>query len=252
LNYLLVGFGKMGNAVREAAERRGHTCRLAIDPASDENGIARALTPDALTDVEVAFEFTEPAEAERNVVALLEAGVPAVCGTTGWTPGDRVDAAARSGGVGAVIAPNFSVGMNLFYRVVELTARLLGAAGQHQPYVYEAHHRAKRDVPSGTARKLARIVVDADPRLREIGEGNPEQPMPDHVLHVASIRAGTEPGTHVVGFDGEYDRITLAHGARSRTAFALGAVLAAEWVRGKAGVHGFGEVLRDLLERESE
>jgi 4-hydroxy-tetrahydrodipicolinate reductase len=172
-----------------------------------------------------------------------------VCGTTGWSVGSPVRDAVEQAGIGAVIAPNFSLGMDLFARLVAEAGRSLGRAGVHQPYLFEMHHSEKRDAPSGTARKLARLLLEVDPRLTTIVEGNPAGALPAGALHVASLRAGGEPGTHCVGFDGEHDRITLTHRASGRSGFALGAVLAAEWVRGRRGVFDFRTVVDALLER---
>lgn len=248
MEYAIVGLGRMGRAIEEQAARRGHRRVAAVDPAArDEPGRAGGIGRETLGGAVVAFEFTVPEAAERNVHDLLRLGISVVCGTTGWSPSAKLDAVASAYNAGLVIAPNFSVGMNLFYRLVDQAGRLFGSAGLHQPYVFEAHHRAKRDVPSGTARRLASILVEADPRLDGIHEGNPAEPLPDGTLHVASVRAGSEFGSHAVGFDGEFDKITLAHGARGRAGFALGAVLAAEWILGKSGRHGFDEVLEDLV-----
>ena len=208
---------------------------------------ASEISVELLAGAEVAFEFSRPEVAERNVRCLLGAGVSVVCGTTGWTPGPEIGELARASGVGAVIAPNFCVGMNLFYRLVGEAGKLLGSAGQHEPYVLESHHRAKRDVPSGTARRLAEQLVRSDPRLSGTHEGNPPEPLPSDLLHVASVRVGSEPGTHIVGFDGEHDTIVLRHSARGREGFALGAVMAGEWVRDKSGLHTFEPVIDELL-----
>ena len=124
---------------------------------------------------------------------------------------------------------------------------MLAAAGIHQPFVTEAHHREKLDAPSGTASRLAEILIEEDPRLRRMLAGNPDGPLAPDVLQVVSVRAGSEPGTHTVGFDGEQDRILLQHTARSRVGFALGAVVGAEWILDKRGMHDFDAVIDDLL-----
>jgi 4-hydroxy-tetrahydrodipicolinate reductase len=217
---------------------------------ADEPAPGKALAVEPLAAAEVVFEFSTAAAAEANVLALLRAGLAVVCGTTGWRPGEAVGAAVRESGAGLIIAPNFSVGINLFYRLTRRAAQLFGAAGLYEPFVWESHHRAKRDMPSGTAHRLAEILVEYDPRLERYHAGNADAPLPRNVLHVTSVRAGSEPGTHEVGFDGAHDRITLRHSARSRASFALGAVLAGEWIRGKPGQHDFDEILDDLLQDE--
>ncbi len=249
MNYAVVGFGKMGRAVDEQASRRGHHRVRIVDPDASGRLASKRLDPDRLRGADVAFEFTAPAAAEGNVVALLEAGIPVVCGTTGWTPGASVRRAARRSGVAAVVAPNFSVGMHLFLELVENAARVVGAAGLHDPYVLELHHRGKADAPSGTARRIAEVIARADPRAPTPRAGALDGRLPDGAIHVASVRAGHEPGTHVVGFDGEFDVIELAHRARGRSGFALGAVLAGEWISGKRGVHGFDVVVRALTHK---
>jgi 4-hydroxy-tetrahydrodipicolinate reductase len=236
MRYALIGYGRMGRAIEAEAARRGHVKVAALDVSPDRE----------IAGVEVAFEFTTAEAAEGNVSALIGMGVPVVCGTTGWKPPADLDARARAAGVGAVVSANFSLGMAIFSRVVGEAARLYGRAGDYHPFVWEAHHAAKRDAPSGTARALARVVLEADPGLAVLREGTPAGPVARDVLQIASVRAGHEPGRHVVGFDGEHDLITLEHRARGRAGFALGAVLAAEWLAGRTGLHGFDAVVDSL------
>lgn len=147
MNYLIVGHGRMGRAIDAIAAARGHR-RAGILGAGEapERGAA-----------DVAFEFTRPEAAPDNVARLLAAGIPAVCGTTGWDPGSLADPA---GGTGWIVAPNFSIGMHLFARVAAEAARTLGRSGLYQPWIHEVHHRGKRDNPSGTALHLAGILRD--------------------------------------------------------------------------------------------
>jgi len=247
MKYALIGYGRMGKAVDGQALARGHDRTAILDPVHGtlpDGGIDR----EALVGAQVAFEFTLPDVAERNVAALLEAGVPVVCGTTGWKPGASLRAVLESSPAGVVIAPNFSVGVNLFFRLVDRAARLYGTLGLHEPFVHEIHHREKADAPSGTARRLATILKDADSRIEGVQEGNPVGKISPNTLHVTSTRVGSEPGTHTVGFDGEHDRVTVRHSARSRDGFAAGAVLAAEWLGSRRGLHSFDEVLDEILE----
>lgn len=247
MRYAIVGYGRMGREIDRLARERGHERLSIVDPAGGSRGVRKTLSATALGAAEVAFEFTEPAVARSNVETVVASGVSVVCGTTGWKPDAAFRKAVAAAGVAAVVAPNFSVGMNLFYRLVRQAAKSLGAAGGHHPYVFESHHTGKVDAPSGTARHLASIVSRADPRRPGIVEGNPDGRLPEGAVHVASLRAGYEPGRHVVGFDGPYDVIELGHRARSRAAFALGAILAGEWLLGKEGAYGFDAVLDDII-----
>ncbi len=227
MKYALVGYGKMGRAIDAAARARGHQRVAVVDRKARVTRVSRTIGDASWRGVAVAFEFTRADAAKGHVVALLRAGVSVVCGTTGWDATDpEVRRAGRASAAGAVIAPNFSVGMNLFSSLVAEAARRYLAVDAYDPWIVEWHHRAKRDAPSGTARQLAAILKDD--------------------VEVASVRAGHEPGHHLVGFDGPYDAVTLSHVARGREGFATGAVAAAEWLAGRRGVHGFDEVLEDL------
>ena len=235
MRYALVGYGRMGRAIEAAASARGHRLVLVVDRGARGRGVVRSIGAAKWRGVDVAFEFTEGEGAGERVASLLAAGVAVVCGTTGWEPGDRAFRGAVKGArAGAVIAPNFSIGMSLFGALVKDAAAAFAAAGSYDPYLVEWHHRGKRDAPSGTALRLARLVASAP------GGGGREP-------SIASVRAGHEPGRHLVGFDGPEDAVTLTHEARGRSAFASGAVVAGEWVVGRRGIHGFDEVCRDLV-----
>jgi 4-hydroxy-tetrahydrodipicolinate reductase len=248
MKYALIGYGKMGRSIEAAAAAGGHTLGGIVDRAARGRNVARTIEKGSWRGVTVAFEFTEPAAAKDHVIALLRRGIGVVCGTTGWDAGDAaVRRVARASTAGAVIAPNFSVGMNLFYAAVADAARRYRAVGGYDPWIAEWHHRAKADAPSGTARRLAAIVAEAAPGGATVREGLPETPLAPGDVHVAALRAGSQPGRHLVGFDGQDDAVILEHVARGREGFARGAVLAAEWLRGRRGLHGFDEVLNDLM-----
>ena len=248
MKYALIGYGKMGRAIEAAAEARGHVLTTVVDRVGRGRRVARTIGEAAWRGVAVAFEFTEPDAAKDHVVALLQRGVGVVCGTTGWDASDAtVRRAARVSAAAAVIAPNFSVGMNLFYAAVEDAARRYLAVGGYDPWIAEWHHRAKADSPSGTARRLGAIVAAAGPGGATVHVGLPGVAIAPGDVHVAAVRAGHQPGRHLVGFDGPHDAVTLEHVARGREGFASGAVLAAEWLRGRRGLHGFEDVLDDLV-----
>jgi 4-hydroxy-tetrahydrodipicolinate reductase len=250
MNYALVGRGRMGRAVERLAAERGHDLVLVVDPDPGSGSPSSGSVQEAdWAEIDVAFEFTVPGKARENVEALVAAGVPVVCGTTGWTPDDRLARAAKERNIGVVVAPNFSVGMNLFFMVVRDAAERFGGAGMYDDWILESHHRGKADAPSGTAKLLAGLVSSADPRSPQVVEGDPEGKIPDGTIHLASLRTGHEPGMHTVGFDSIHDEVVLRHRLRNRDGLALGAVLAAEWLPGRSGLFDFQPVLKDIVEK---
>jgi len=218
----------MGRAVQAQAQARGHVCVAEVDPAAGDPPLAAGR----LGGARIAFEFTAQTAAEENVRALLEGGISVVCGTTGWAPSDTLREIAGQADAGFILAPNFSVGVNLFFRLVDHAARAFAALGLHDPFVHESHHP---------------IIVDADARLESVVEGHPEGRLAAGSLQVVSTRAGFEPGTHRVGWDGPHELVTLEHRARGREGLALGAVLAAEWLEGRRGIHELDEMLDAVM-----
>lgn len=231
----VVGLGRMGLEVQAVLRERGH------EPLPVRRGEAFPAG------CAVGIDFTRAEAVLPNLGAALAAGAAYVVGTTGWEPQLEAARAAVAGSpLGLVHAANFSLGVNLYYRVVKDAARLMARFPEYDPYVLERHHRLKRDAPSGTARELARLVEESGgPRRRPVS--SLDGALPTDAFHVAAVRAGGIVGEHTVGFDSGGDEILLEHRARSRRGFALGAVLAAEWVPGRRGVFPFEAVLDDLL-----
>jgi 4-hydroxy-tetrahydrodipicolinate reductase len=229
----VVGHGAMGRELEAALRESGH------EPVLVPRGQAfPAACP-------VGVDFTTPGSVVENVRRALAAGARYVVGTTGWDERrEEVRRLVLEAGGGLVHAANFSLGVNLFYRVVRDAAARLAPFAEYDPYVLERHHRQKKDAPSGTARVLVSLVEDATGRR---GASAAEGGLPSGVFHVSSVRAGGIVGEHTVGFDSGADEILLEHRARSRRGFALGAVLAAEWIATRTGVHAFEAVLDDLI-----
>jgi 4-hydroxy-tetrahydrodipicolinate reductase len=195
----------------------------------------------------VGIDFTRAEAVLGNVEAALSAGTRYVVGTTGWSDREaEVRALVDRHQGGLVQGANFSIGVGLFYEIVRHAASLLAVFPDYDPYVIEKHHRLKRDAPSGTARELAGILTAAR-GARTLPLSHFEGPLPDGAFHVSAVRAGGLVGEHTVGFDSGDDEILLEHRARSRRGFALGAVVAAEWVLSRPGFHSFSDVLRSFL-----
>jgi 4-hydroxy-tetrahydrodipicolinate reductase len=235
----LAGHGQMGREVDAVLRDRGHS------PVGMLRGTGfPAGCP-------VGIDFTGADAVVPNVKRALAAGARYVVGTTGWdAQRDEVRRLVEDAGGGLVYGSNFSVGMNLFYQIVRQTAALMARFGDYDPYVLERHHRKKKDAPSGTARVLASIVAESGgPRGEAVTSLGPDA-LGAGQFGVASVRAGGIVGDHTVGFDSGGDEILLEHRARSRRGFALGAVLAAEWIVTRTGFHSFDAVLEDLQKRQ--
>lgn len=227
MRIVIVGNGKMGQAVARLAEQRGHTIQAMIGAAENANGCA--LTPDRLAGADVAIEFTRPDAAPANLERLIVTGIPIVTGTTGWLeqlPRIATLVAERKGAL--LHAANFSLGVHLFLRAARELARGFAGRPGFDAFILEEHHAAKVDAPSGTARELQARVRQSDP----------ERPYP-----ITSVRVGEAPGTHLVAYDGAYERVTLSHAARNREGFAAGALAAAEWLPGHPGMHTVEDML---------
>ncbi len=227
----LLGHGKMGKLVEALALREGWEVGPKLDIYSNAGG--RGITRAAMEGVTVAIDFSQPDAVLPNVEAAARLGVRLVVGTTGWIEHiDRVNRIISETETGMVYGSNFSLGMNLFWEIVDRAAQLMGKLPQYDPFLSEHHHRAKLDSPSGTAARIAEIMA---PHFSS------------KQIPITSIRAGFCPGIHQVGFDGEADTILLEHRVRNRQGFAEGAILAAKWIADKKGLHDFHTVFTQIL-----
>jgi len=223
----IVGYGKMGRMIERLAAERGITVATKLDEHNNAN--FEGINPENFRDIDVAIDFSIPSTVVGNIERIAALGVNLVVGTTGWQEHmGHVRSVVERHGVGLVWSPNYSVGVNAFFRIVNAAAKLLSNEPEYEAWAWEIHHSAKKDAPSGTLLKL----VD---EMREAGYARN--------VDVASNRAGAIPGIHEIGFDSAADTITLRHTARSREGFALGAIKAAQWVAGKKGFHEFGDIL---------
>ncbi len=236
MNIALIGYGKMGKIIEETAMERGHHVVLIIDLDNLQD-----FTKENLAKTEVAIEFTGPHSAFENVKNCLNAGIPTVCGSTGWLEHLEEIKEICIGKKGAFLyASNFSVGVNIFFEINKKLASLMNLRKDYDVNLTEIHHTQKKDAPSGTAITLAEQVLDKIPRKKKwvnhISD-NPEE------LEILSERIDPTPGTHKVRYFSVIDDIEIVHTAHSRKGFALGAVLAAEFLNGKKGMYSMKDVL---------
>ena len=223
----LVGYGKMGKMMDALASQYDFEVALRLDEFNNVDGAG--MTKENFAGIDAAIEFSIPEAAIGNIESLAALGVNTVVGTTGWLAQlDRARAAVANAGTALVYASNFSVGVNVFERVVGETAKLMAAQDTYEAWAWEIHHSAKKDAPSGTLLTLVDTMRKAGYQRR---------------IDQSASRAGAHPGTHEIGFDSAADTITLRHAARSREGFARGALHAARWVVGKKGFYEFRDVL---------
>lgn len=229
LNLALLGHGKMGSAVSRIAPERGFDLRLILTIESNPDGVA--ITEENFHGIDVAIDFTMPDVVVDNIRRVAGLGVNLVVGTTGWN--DRfaeVEKIVSESGIGLVYAANFSIGVQLFYRLAREASKIFAPYPMYEPYIVEAHHKFKKDAPSGTALELKRRV---------------EPLLPSREIPTSSVRGGYIPGMHELGFDSEADSVVVRHNARSRQGLAEGALYAARWVAGKKGIFAFDQVLEE-------
>ncbi|WP_421830682.1 4-hydroxy-tetrahydrodipicolinate reductase [Larkinella sp.] len=240
MKILLLGYGKMGKTIEQIALNRGHEIagRIDVNNRADLDALGKE-------DVDVAIEFSSPEAALDNVRDCLKRGWPVVCGTTGWLEHRaEIEELCRQQHGAFFYASNYSIGVNLFFRLNKILARFMKGYPSYHVSMTEVHHTEKKDAPSGTAITLAEgIIEQISTKKRWVNDVDSQ---PDAVL-IESLREGTVPGTHVVRYDSEVDTIEIKHVAHSRQGFALGALTAGEWLVGKEGVFGMEDLLGETV-----
>ncbi|HOO83069.1 MAG TPA: 4-hydroxy-tetrahydrodipicolinate reductase [Prolixibacteraceae bacterium] len=236
MNIALIGYGRMGHEIEKIAVERGHTFGLIIDIDNQHD-----LNPENLKGIDVAIEFTIPASAINNYKTCFDAGVPVVSGTTGWLDKwDEVTNYCLQKNSAFFYASNFSLGVNLFFEINRLLAKLMKPFDTYNVEMTEVHHTKKLDAPSGTAISLANDIIEQyDQMTGWVNQHSDSK----NLLGIESVREGDVPGIHTIKYDSEVDFIEITHSAKTRKGFALGAVLAAEYSAGKKGLL----TMKDLL-----
>lgn len=238
----IVGYGKMGHAIERIARERGHeiACIIDVDNPQDWDSPA-LLASDAI------IEFSTPKTAADNCRRAISRGIPTVSGSTGWVDAlPEAKQLAKDKGVGFMWSSNYSIGVNLFFKVNAQLAKLMAHFDQYNASMKEIHHIHKLDHPSGTAITLAEGILAQNPRYQDWNE-LPDQSAPH--LGIAHEREGEVPGTHIITWDSPVDTITIEHRAKSRDGFALGTVMAAEWLQGRKGFYDVQDMLSEILSK---
>ena len=237
MNIALIGYGKMGKEIEQIALERKHNLPLIIDINNIND-----LTSDNLKKVDVAIEFSRPETTVANIRACFAAGTPVVCGTTGWLEYfDTIKSECIKGGNGFFYASNYSLGVNIFFKLNQFLAKIMNIFPQYEAEMEEVHHTQKLDAPSGTAISLAKDIIkelDRKDHWQLDGQDNSQ------ALKIAAVRRDPVPGIHTIKYDSAVDFIEMTHSAKSRKGFALGAVLAAEFMAGKKGVYSMDDLLK--------
>lgn len=259
----LIGYGKMGHTIERIARERGHEIVSIIDIDNNSD-----IDSPAFARADAAIEFTTPSTAPDNVIRAARASVPVICGSTGWAARrEEVEQKVREAGGALLASSNFSIGVYIFNRVSRKLASLMSHLPQYSPRMYETHHVHKLDHPSGTAITLAEGIIAENARINSwadegmvsVDESNSRMTpqeieasmdcpaiAPD-ALPVLSLREGEVPGTHTVDWDSPVDCISITHRAKSRDGFALGAVIAAEWIAGRKGIFTIDSMMDEIL-----
>ena len=233
MKIVLLGYGKMGKLIEEKAISRGHSIHLVIDDAT--------WTPNAIEGADVAIEFSNPESAKDNILKSFEAKVPIVVGTTGWYDDLEEIKKKMNEKDGAILpATNFSLGVNIFFEVNRVLAKIMNKKEEYAVGVQEIHHTQKLDSPSGTAITTANILLEEIDRFDNWQEGDSGE---EKSIEIEALRKPNLTGTHTVSYESDVDQLAIKHTAKSRDGFALGAVLAAEFLKGKSGYF----TMKDLI-----
>lgn len=238
MNILILGYGKMGKIISEIAESKGHSIAAKIN--IDNRHELDQLNP---AEIDVAIEFSQPEAAVENIKWAISKGIPIVSGTTGWlAQKPELDKMTLAHDGAFFYASNYSIGVNIFFKVNQFLAKLMAEQNDYKVSMEEVHHTEKKDAPSGTAITLAEGILEQITQLKtwKLSE---EVSASEQVLPITAKRIDPAPGTHIIRYQSAIDDIEISHTAHSRQGFALGAVLVAEWIKDKKGVLSMDDFL---------
>jgi len=243
----IVGYGKMGQLIEQCAKQRGIEVVSTIDPFNPQ-ATHKEVNESSMKDVDVCICFSQPDVAIKNIEDACQWKKHMVIGTTGWTDQmPRIKELVNQSDIGLVYSSNFSIGVNIFFKIIEQASQVLNKFDVYDILGFEAHHNRKLDSPSGTAITIGNLLLQNIDRKKSLVDEKLDRKIEPDELHFSSMRGGSIPGTHSVLFDSEFDTIELKHTARNRLGFATGAVIAAEWVVDKKGLFTEQDMMNQLL-----
>ena len=245
MRILLVGYGSMGREIEKVLVSRGHTVSAIVDPVNSD---IKELSAALLEQADAVIDFSVPSSVEKNCSIYTKGKTPVVMGTTGWEAvREKIKQDVEKSEMGFMWGSNFSIGAHMFFSLVEKAAEMINPLPEYDIMLHEFHHKRKKDSPSGTALTTAERILKNNDRKTEIVTQCLDRQIKENELHVSSTRGGEIPGIHKVLLDSAFDTVEISHNARSRCGFALGAVMAAEWMENKKGFRAVEEFIKELF-----
>jgi 4-hydroxy-tetrahydrodipicolinate reductase len=244
----IVGYGGMGKMIEQEALAKGIEIASIIDFVA-KGAAHKEISKESMKDVDVAIDFTHPSSVMANIKKYCELKVNAVIGTTGWYDKvDEVKQMVKKSGISLIWASNFSIGVNIYFKIIEAASKLINNAEDYDVWAYELHHHNKADSPSGTAKTLSEIMLKNISRKKAVVYDMLNRKIAKDEIHFASVRGGPVNFEHTIGFDSAADCITIKHAARNRSGYAAGAVLAAIWLsKQKKGYYELDDFIKGIL-----
>jgi len=243
----IIGYGKMGHEIETIGLSKGMNI-ITIDPNND-NANFKEINEESMNEIDVCIDFTHPESVIKNIEKISIFKKNIVVGTTGWYDKlDDVKKIIEKAGTGLIWSGNFSLGVNIYFKIIENAAKMINKIEDYDVFVHEFHHNQKADSPSGTAVMLGDILIKNIDRKKKIVTEELKRKIVPEELHISSTRGGSIPGTHIVGFDSASDIIELKHTARNRQGFAIGAILAAKWIKDKKGFYNIDDMMNNIIQ----
>ena len=242
----IVGYGKMGKQIEKILQGKNIEVSSIIDKYIKEAQF-KEINSKSLSNVDVVFDFTTPDEVLENINLYIENNVSVVMGTTGWYKEIQTVKNLIGNKIGFIWSGNFSIGVNIFFKIIRESAKIFNNFKEYDPMAYEIHHNQKKDSPSGTAQMISSILIDELSHKNVVIEEKLDRKIGKNEIHFASIRGGNIPGTHTVLFDSDVDTIEIKHTARNREGLARGAVFAAEWIKDKKGFFSIDDLIDSII-----